>query len=74
MVGSRAVVRALRAMGGKPRYSEYPEGMHPIWHQAYATDELLPWLLDQRLRTRPCDFEHLPAPGSLDAAGAHGKR
>ena len=74
MVGSRAVVRVLRAMGGKPRYSEYPDGMHPIWQQAYATDELLPWLLDQRLRTPPCDFEHLPAPGSLDAAGAHGKR
>src|SRR5690242_2561042 len=45
MVGSRSVVRTLRAMGGKLKYTEYPNGMHPIWHQAYSTDELLPWLL-----------------------------
>ena len=65
MVGSRAVVRALRAMGGKPRYTEYPEEMHPMWHRAYATAELLPWLLSQRLRTTPCNFATLPhrAPG-----------
>jgi predicted peptidase len=68
MVGSRAVVRALRAMGGRPHYSEYAEGMHPIWHQAYATDELLPWLLNQRLHGTPCDFANLPPPGALTAA------
>ena len=73
MVGSRAVVRALRAMGGQPKYTEYPNGWHPIWHQAYATDELLPWLLSQRLRHAPCDFADLPPAGSLDAT-KHGKR
>ncbi|MGH8122809.1 MAG: hypothetical protein ACREPT_08555 [Rudaea sp.] len=56
MVGSRAVVRALRAMGGKPRYTEYPDEMHVIWHQAYATPGLLAWMLSQRLRGKPCDF------------------
>lgn len=56
MVGSRAVVRALRAMGGRPRYTEYPDEMHPIWHRAYGTGELLPWMLSQRLHGRPCDF------------------
>jgi len=56
MVGSRAVVRELRALGAKPRYTEYPEGEHVIWHQAYATDGLLAWMLSQRLRGRPCDF------------------
>ena len=56
MVGSRAVVRALRALGGKPRYTEYPEGRHVIWAQAYAENALLPWMLDQRLRGKPCDF------------------
>jgi len=56
MVGSRAVVRALRKMGAAPRYTEYPEEMHPIWHRAYATEELLPWMLSQRLRGRTCDF------------------
>jgi len=57
MVGSRAVVRALRASGGKPKYTEYPEGMHPIWDRAYATDGLLPWLLSQHLHSAPCDFD-----------------
>ncbi len=56
MVGSRAVVRALRAEGGQPRYTEYPEEMHPMWHRAYSTEALLPWLLSQRLRGSPCDF------------------
>ena len=74
MVGSRAVVRTLRAMGGKPRYTEYAEGMHPIWHQAYATDALLPWLLNQRLRHAPCDFANLPPPGALTAARAQRNR
>lgn len=66
MVGSRAVVRALRAMGGRPRYSEYPEGDHVIWPQAYGEPELLPWLLAQRLHTPPCDFARLH-PGERDA-------
>jgi len=56
MVGSRAVVRALRAMGGHPRYTEYAGEKHVIWSRAYAEDALLPWLLAQRLRAKPCDF------------------
>ncbi|HMM65642.1 MAG TPA: hypothetical protein PKC03_01765 [Dokdonella sp.] len=56
MVGSRAVVRALRAMGGHPRYTEYPGEMHVIWPRAYAEDALLPWILDQRLPGPACDF------------------
>ena len=59
MVGSRAVVRALRAMGGEPRYTEYAGEKHVIWSRAYAEDALLPWLLDQRLRGKPCDFSAL---------------
>jgi len=64
MVGSRAVVRALRAMGAKPHYTEYPNEMHVIWHHAYATAELLPWLLDQHLRGAACDFSNLPPEGA----------
>jgi predicted peptidase len=56
MVGSRAVVRSLRAMGGTPRYTEYPGEKHVIWPRAYAEDALLPWMLDQRLRGKPCNF------------------
>jgi len=59
MVGSRAVVRALRAMGGRPRYTEYAGEKHVIWPRAYAEDALLPWLLGQRLRGAPCDFATL---------------
>ncbi len=53
MVGSRAVVRALRAMGGKPVYTEYPTEMHVIWHRAYATDGLLAWMLASGAPARP---------------------
>lgn len=56
MVGSRAVVRALRAMGGAPRYTEYAGEKHVIWPQAYGERTLLPWILDQRLHGPPCDF------------------
>ncbi len=59
MVGSRAVVRALRAMGGKPRYTEYPGEKHVIWPRAYAEDALLPWMLSQRLHGKACDFAAL---------------
>jgi len=59
MVGSRAVVRALRALGGAPRYSEYAGEKHVIWPRAYAEPGLLPWMLDQRLRGSPCDFAAL---------------
>ncbi|MEO8673728.1 MAG: hypothetical protein ABI411_20660 [Tahibacter sp.] len=56
MLGSRAVVRALRNMGGRPRYTEYPGELHVIWHRAYAEDGLLAWMLSQRLRGKPCNF------------------
>lgn len=59
MVGSRAVVRALRAMGGQPRYTEYAGEKHVMWPRAYAEDALLPWLLNQRLRSKSCDFARI---------------
>ena len=74
MVGSRAVIRALRAEGGKPRYTEYPEEMHPMWHRAYATEGLLPWLLSQRLRTSPCNFGAFGAKPGPAKTRARGKR
>jgi predicted peptidase len=57
MLGSRAVVRALRELGGHPRYTEYPEGDHVIWHRAYAEPALLPWMIDQRVRGAACSFD-----------------
>ncbi|HJU39336.1 MAG TPA: hypothetical protein VJ724_07150 [Tahibacter sp.] len=55
LVGSRAIVRELRAIGAAPRYTEYPNERHVIWHRAYAEDALLPWMLDQRSR-KACRF------------------
>jgi predicted peptidase len=60
MVGSRAVVRALRDAGGRPRYTEYPNEQHVIWHRAYGEAALLPWMLDQRVRGAPCSFAEPP--------------
>ncbi|MHB1284429.1 MAG: carboxylesterase family protein [Metallibacterium scheffleri] len=52
MLGSRPVVAALRAAGGRPCYTEYRHGPwpapHVIWPEAYDTPALLDWLLAQR--------------------------
>jgi MYXO-CTERM domain-containing protein len=47
--GSRDMIAAMRAAGGHPLYTEYPNGMHDIWFMAYNTPELLPWMNSQRL-------------------------
>ena len=65
MVGSRAVVRELRALGATPKYTEYADEMHVIWQHAYGTRELLPWMLDKKLPRNACNFSTLPTPGSL---------
>ena len=45
---SRTMVEALRAAGGEPRYTEYPEAGHDSWTPASQEPELLPWLFAQR--------------------------
>lgn len=45
---SREMVDALKAAGGKPKYTEYPKVGHNSWDAAYAEKELLPWLLEQK--------------------------
>ncbi|MCS6852299.1 MAG: alpha/beta hydrolase-fold protein [Gemmataceae bacterium] len=45
---SRAMVAALRAAGGQPRYDEYAGVDHHCWDLAYDNDELYDWLLRQR--------------------------
>ena len=49
---SREMVDALRKMGGRVRYTEYPDVGHGSWVPAYATEELYEWMLQQR-RARP---------------------
>lgn len=43
---SRDMVAALKAAGGKPKYTEYPGVGHNSWDAAYADKEFFPWLLE----------------------------
>jgi predicted peptidase len=45
---SRAMIKALEAAGGAPKYTEYPGVGHNSWDQAYATPELYTWLFKQQ--------------------------
>jgi len=45
--GSRALVAALRAAGGRPRYTEYPHVGHDIWTRVFAEPGIVPWLFAQ---------------------------
>ncbi len=45
---SREMVKALKAAGGKPRYSEYPGVGHNSWTPAFNEPELLKWMYEQR--------------------------
>jgi predicted peptidase len=46
--GSRGMIQAIRAAGGHPRYTEYPQAEHVIWPQAYMSPSFLPWLFAQK--------------------------
>jgi predicted peptidase len=47
---SRDMIKALKATGGDPKYTEYPGVGHNSWTNAYATKELYEWLLKQHLK------------------------
>ena len=53
--GSREMIDAIRAAGGKPTYFEYPGVGHNSWDAAYDTDELYRWTprLEEKLRRLP---------------------
>ncbi|HEU4387931.1 MAG TPA: prolyl oligopeptidase family serine peptidase [Blastocatellia bacterium] len=46
---SRRMVEALKATGGKVKYTEYPGVGHNSWDAAYGDSELMTWLLAQTL-------------------------
>ena len=48
---SREMVAALRASGGSPRYTEYPDVAHESWEKTLAMPELFDWLFEQRLKS-----------------------
>jgi predicted peptidase len=45
---SESMVNALRAHGGNPRFTVYPEANHDSWTQTYNNPELYEWLLAQK--------------------------
>jgi predicted peptidase len=45
---SQVMVEALRAAGGHPRYTEYPDEGHNCWTRAFREPELWAWLFAQR--------------------------
>jgi predicted peptidase len=47
---SRVMIQTLKAVGGSPKYTEYPGVGHNSWDRAYATKELYDWLLKQKLK------------------------
>jgi predicted esterase len=46
--GPRRMIVALRALGGNPRYTEYPDTNHNAGERAYIEPELYDWLAQQR--------------------------
>jgi predicted peptidase len=47
---SREMVDALRAAGGAPLFTLYPEAGHDSWTETYANDTIYDWLLGHRRR------------------------
>lgn len=45
---SRDMVKALKAAGGEPKYTEYPGVGHNSWARTYANPEFHDWLFSQK--------------------------
>lgn len=50
--GSFAMARAIRACGGQPRLTIYPDLGHNSWDPAYDDPALYMWLLSHRISTK----------------------
>ena len=46
---SEKMEAALKAAGGAPKLTLYPDAGHDSWTEAYNTGELYDWLLAQKL-------------------------
>ena len=45
---SQEMIDAIKAAGGSPQLTIYPEGGHNVWDETYAKPELWTWLLAQK--------------------------
>jgi predicted peptidase len=48
--GSQDMIAAIKAAGGNPRFTVYPQAGHDCWTETYANDEIYAWLMQQRRR------------------------
>jgi pimeloyl-ACP methyl ester carboxylesterase len=46
--GSRDMIEAIKKAGGNPRYTEFPDAGHNVWHLITQTPGLLDWLFAQK--------------------------
>jgi len=58
VAGSRKPIEALRRLGAKPKYTEFPTLGHQCWDRAYATRGLWPWLLKQHRGGAPRTIDY----------------
>ena len=47
VAATRSMIKAMRAVGGNPRYTEIAGGGHDVWTHAYRNPEVVGWLLSQ---------------------------
>ena len=45
---SQDMIDAIKAAGGNPRFTVYPQAGHDSWTETYANEEIYSWLLQQR--------------------------
>lgn len=45
--GTRAMIAAVKAAGGDPKYTEYQNNLHDSWTQTYKNSEMWVWLAGQ---------------------------
>lgn len=70
---SREMVEALRKIGGRVRYTEFPEADHNSWDPAFNTPELYDWLLEQR-RGKPAQPRYVHESDDRSNAGGRAAR
>ena len=64
---------AIKAAGGNPRFTIYPQAGHDAWTETYANDEIYSWLLQQRRRSSGTSLTNLDQP-SIRELGASARR
>lgn len=50
---SRDMIAALKAAGGQPKYTEYPNTGHNSWTETYKNREMYAWLFSQKRKDKP---------------------